>query len=95
MLNVGKYIFFHGIAGNSKWSGISQINSGDASKTVSAGLVTSGYPIFVTKMSSGGGLTAVEVDSIVDGVSFAVKPTSGAAVTNIRFGWMAMGAGEK
>ena len=95
MLQIGKQIFFHGIAGNSKWSGISTINSGDASAVVSATGITSGCPILVTKMSSGGGLAGVEVDSIVDGISMSVKPTSGSATTNIRFSWMAMGRGER
>lgn len=79
--------FFHGISVSPKWGGVSQINSGDASAVVSATNVYSGYPILATKMSSGGTVYGLYVDSIVDGISMAVACNTGTAAAAIRFGW--------
>ena len=80
--------FFHGLAGGSKWRGVSQIASGDASVVVSASNLSSGYPIHLTKMSSGGTVYGIYVDSVVDGKSMAVACNTGTAASAIKFGWM-------
>jgi len=81
--------FFHGMAISSQWGGVSQINSGDASKVVSATNVQSGGPILVTGIGSGGPSFPLRVDSIVDGVSFLVMPASGSVTAPQPFSWIA------
>ena len=90
MQSIGLQRLFHGLAGNSKWRGVSQINSGDASVVVSATNIYSGYPIQVTKMSSGGNVYGLYVDSVVNGKSMAVACNTGTATVPIKFGWMVM-----
>ena len=87
---IGISRLFHGIAGSSKWRGVSQINSGDASVVVSATNIYSGYPIHVTKMSSGGNVYGLYVDSVVNGKSMAVACNTGTAGVPVKFGWMVM-----
>ena len=85
---VGLGRFFHGLAGGSKWRGVAQINSGDASVVVSASNLSSGYPIYLSKMSSGGNVYGVYVDSVVDFKSMAIACNTGTAGAPIKVGWM-------
>jgi hypothetical protein len=85
---IGLARFFHGISGNDKWAGVSQIASGDGSAVVSASNVLSGYPILLTRMGSGGPNFPLVVDSIVDNTSFAVEVSSGTALAPIPFSWV-------
>lgn len=88
---IGLTRFFHGIAGSNKWSGVSQINSGDGSAVVSATGITSGFPILVTGMGSGGPNFPLRVDSVVTGVSMAVMVSTGTATAPQPFSWIAFG----
>ena len=85
---IGLGRFFHGVAVSNLWGGVSQINSGDNSAVVSASNVTSGFPVLVTGMGSGGPSFPLRVDSIVDNISFAVRISSGTAGAAIPFSWV-------
>lgn len=66
-------IFAGDVVGSTNWAGASQINSGDASATVSASAIQSGSPVLfgLTHVAANSGQTlGLTVDSIVDGVSF-------------------------
>lgn len=88
MQMIGLARFFHGVAVSPKWGGVSQLNSGDASVTVSAANVQSGGPVLLSRLGSNGNLQLLEVDSVVDAVSFAVKSSSGSALASYAFSWL-------
>jgi len=79
VLNVGSTITTAGVlAGNTSFRGVTSIASGDATVTISATAIASGYPIHLFAQSSFG---QVIPSSIVDNVSFMAEAVDGATAT--------------
>jgi len=75
-LNVSSEMTIGGLKGDTGWSGITNIASGDSSVVVSASAVTSGYPIHtglnLTTVASHKALST-SVSTVVNGVSFVLE----------------------
>lgn len=79
----------HQLTGAARWTGVSTIAGGDNSVVISTGAIVADRPVFLTnyKSQNPASATVLSVDSVVDGISFAIRARSTVDSAN-PVGWM-------
>ena len=88
-LNVGSDTTIRQLTGDAHWTGVSTIAGGANSVVISTPAISDDRPIFLTNYKSQDptSATVLLVDSVVDGVSFAIRARSTVDSAN-PVGWM-------